>query len=456
MVKKIKNFLDQALLWLVKHNWRVIAAVALFLGIFEILEILLKGDPLGDPFHLLELIVYLFILALVGVLIKYLTEANTVQNHTLEILSYKHNISLELTEIDDWNALITKLVKLPGKIASIEVSQLQVTNPINGKLERVIDWKDADIESPTFQYDCEKCLKDHASTDSLFSPCCFSDVATIIETAQSLEFCLPITYADRLSALIQFRLKPDSNLSVEQKEIFESIRPEIALALKASQEQKKLAEMQLAETALSERHFISTYLHDNLSQNLAYLCLKLNQFATRDEQFSENEWTELQRMKDAANLSYETVRSMIETTHPVTTPHFVNLIRAYAKKVSQRANIEISVDKSGQEIPTLPEVQQAIFYVFQEVLSNVEKHARAEKVNVLVDWGQDNLTVTVSDDGIGFDPQDVDHTKHFGLEIMQERIDKVNGQIGIRSSPGSGTEIKILIPIGSSRKEGNK
>ena len=453
MSNRNEGWINKFLNRFAKRHWRVLAGGALFILFLEIFEILHKHEPLTDPFHLTELALYLFFLALVGVLFNTLVKVNAAQNRTMELLHYKHGTSLELTETDDWDTLSTKLAELPGKFVSIEASRLRVLNPISGKLEEAACWNEEGLESTLFRNNCQECLQTHANTEVVFSPCVSPEALATAAGSQSMEYCLPITYANSLLALIQFKLKPGVELTKEHEEIFESIRPEIALALRASKEQERLAELRLAEAALAERHSISTYLHDNLSQNLAYLCLKLDQFTAGEEHFSEDEWNELQHMKDTANLSYDIVRGMIETIHPTTTPLLVNLIVAYSKKVSQRANIEVNVKKEGKSLPLPPEVQQMIFYVFQEALSNVEKHAEAGKTDVLIDWGQESLTVTVSDNGIGFDPEQVDRNKHFGLEIMQERIEKVNGRIDFQSSENSGTKITIFVPVAAIKKE---
>ncbi len=93
--------------------------------------------------------------------------------------------------------------------------------------------------------------------------------------------------------------------------------------------------------------------------------------------------------------------------------------------------------------------------MFQEALRNVEKHARAKKVKILVIWDECSLTLTISDNGIGFNPQNIDRTKHFGMGIMQERIEKINGRIDIQSSASSGTEITLFSPIMPLEKEGS-
>ena len=447
MIKKIDLLLEKMLDWLAKRNWHVISGIAIFLALFELFELVHKNEPLTDPFHSIELFIYIIILALVGIMINFLREANDAQNRMMEILNYKHNISMELTKLEDWEELTSELARLPSTIVAVDVSQLYVHNPISDEWEAVSCWKAEGVETINFLSDCQKCLKERNKSETLFSPClCDSTVSDVAD--QPREYCLPLNYADSPLALIQFKLKEGSSLTNLQAEIFESIRYEMALALKASQEQQMLSEMQLTRVALAERHSLSTYLHDNLSQNLAYLCLKLDQFIAGDELVSTlDAQTELKRMKEAANQSYDIVRGTIESIHPETTPHFVNLIRSFAKKVSQRSGIAISIDITGKDVPLDPQVQQTIFYVFQEVLSNAEKHAQAEEVKILIDWGKDQLAVTVSDNGIGFNPKNVDRSKHFGMNIMQERIGRIKSRIDIRSSYDTGTEVTLYVPI---------
>jgi two-component system sensor histidine kinase UhpB len=85
--------------------------------------------------------------------------------------------------------------------------------------------------------------------------------------------------------------------------------------------------------------------------------------------------------------------------------------------------------------------------VFQEALSNVEKHAQATSVDVVLNWDKDNLKINVADNGTGFNIFQVSRDKHFGLQIMQERISAAGGIIEFNSSETSGTSIEINAPI---------
>jgi len=428
--------------WLLRYNWKIVSGAVVFLTVFEFGELLYKNEPLTDLFHWVELSIYIIILALVGVLVNFLVKANNARDHTMEILKHKYNVSTELTKLEDWDALLGELVKLPSRIAAIEASQLQVYNSISGNLEVVKAWSEAKGKAYCFHGECEHHLKASANGNSLFEL-----YTSDSDMGKVREYCLPIYYGDSILAILQLKLVDGEDLSLNQKEIFESVSPEIGLALKASREQKLLSDIRVTEIALAERHSLSSYLHDHLSQNLAFLCLKLEQLTTEDKTPDIDGWQpEFLHMKEAANQSYDIVRGKIEIIHPQTTPRLINLLGEYAKKVSERSQIKVSVEKRGNSLPITDDIQRAVFYVFQEAMTNVEKHAKAKNVNVLVHWGENDLTLAVKDDGVGFTPKSINPIKHLGLEIMQERINKVNGRIDIQSSVNTGTEVSIFVP----------
>jgi two-component system sensor histidine kinase DegS len=122
------------------------------------------------------------------------------------------------------------------------------------------------------------------------------------------------------------------------------------------------------------------------------------------------------------------------------------LLLDHTHKISQRGNIDIQFKTSGLPLPISPEAQRAIFYAFQDVLSNIEKHAHAHKVHVSMEWESLQLKITVSDNGRGFDPRSVVARKHFGLQIIQERNHPVRGRIDLTSNENSGTRLVISVP----------
>jgi two-component system nitrate/nitrite sensor histidine kinase NarX len=263
-----------------------------------------------------------------------------------------------------------------------------------------------------------------------------------------VEYCLPIRQAENLLAFIRFRLVPGQELSPEDVEIYKSVGDEMALALKAGQARKTSFELHSSQVALAERRTVSHYLHDNLAQNLGYLRLKLDQLLMEQDQLSMDQvMADLARMRDAAKESYDVVRGTLETIHPRTLPHLMNLLQEHATRVSERAHFRVNFEVRGRPRPLKDDVQSAIFYVCHEALSNVEKHSKADCVDIIAEWRNDNFELTISDNGVGFNPQVGNRSPHFGLEIMNERINNINGQISFKTSKNAGTSIVIFVPI---------
>jgi NarL family two-component system sensor histidine kinase LiaS len=228
------------------------------------------------------------------------------------------------------------------------------------------------------------------------------------------------------------------------------------VALKNGQDRKIFYDMMASETALAERRTVSQYLHDHLGQNLGYLHIKLDQLITQRQQLSlEKVVQDLEMMRSAANDSYKIMRGILETLHPETSQALTNLLLEHAKKISSRANFELDFQTEGKPYPLPQEVQSAIFFAFEELLSNIEKHAKADKIVVQAEWGQEDFSLTIHDNGIGFAPEAVDADQHFGLEILNERMVGINGNIKFTTVENSGTTVKIEVPNHSQGRMGN-
>jgi signal transduction histidine kinase len=261
-------------------------------------------------------------------------------------------------------------------------------------------------------------------------------------------YSLALLHRDFPSAVLKFRLNAGATLSEDEKEVFENIGDEIVAVLQSSQDRKRLVEMQSAQAAMAERRLVSSFVHDQLGQNLGYIHLKLDQLTSQSSlKALKHVRAELERLRDVANESYEIVRDILKKMQPETIPHLTNLLHEHAKTVSRRANFDLEFKTLGKPVYLPAPVQQMIFFGFREILSNVEKHAGATKVQILVTWSEQYLDISVADNGQGFEPGSIDTSEHFGLEIMRERIASINGHLSINSAAHSGTVISISVPL---------
>jgi signal transduction histidine kinase len=337
--------------------------------------------------------------------------ANRSQQSTLKILGYKHKFSLELMPYQNWDSLVNFLAKCLAEMIDAKEVYLSLLDPLSQTFEIIAEWKDSDNS----------------------------------EDSNPEIHNFPILYKSNPYARIRFLLKPGHVLNEEKTQMLENVSAEVIAALMAGQDRKKLSELEFTKATLAERQAMSHYLHDNLGQNIGYLRMKLDQFINQPNSVlgNENFKNDLIGMKDIADQSYRLVRNKLEDSIPDSTPLLANYLQEHARKVSHRSKIEVNFTSQGISRPVSVELQRAVFYVFQEALSNVEKHAEASRVDIGLDWGNESLNITIKDNGKGFNINNVLGDKHFGLEIMRERMAAIGGTVEICSAENSGTSLKI-------------
>ena len=111
-----------------------------------------------------------------------------------------------------------------------------------------------------------------------------------------------------------------------------------------------------------------------------------------------------------------------------------------------QAGIHITFTHETVPARVQPELTLCLFRVAQEALQNALKHSRARTVSMHLLGGPTALTLTIVDDGIGFDV-DAAWGVGLGLVSMRERLDAINGTFEIRSEPGAGTSLEIRVPV---------
>lgn len=444
--KKISLYVKPFAEKLEKWRWLILTLISFSLLWVEIQEFLVLR-VLNQAFHYFEVFQYAVLLISTGLLIELFARSNRAHKQALKILEYKHRLSLEFTSNDDWESLLRKLTELPTLIADVEETYLLVNNPAAGRFETVGHWVLEKRLPHAKKWDpavlCKNCMDEIASNKPSFHLCQNEDDASACHI-----YSLGIPNQNFPTTILKFKLEANQKLLPDEEEIFKNIGDEITVALQASQDRKRLSEMQSAEVAMAERRIVSSYVHDQLGQNLGYLHLKLDQLGNNESAMNLKEIKkELKHLQEVANESYEIVRDILKKFQPETIPHLTNLLREHARTVSRRAKFGLNFKAMGEPVHMATNTQQLIFFAFREILSNVEKHANATHVDVLVIWNNGFLEISVADNGKGFDADLVQHNEHFGLDIMQERIASVRGKLNINSSTESGTVVSVSIPV---------
>jgi len=206
---------------------------------------------------------------------------------------------------------------------------------------------------------------------------------------------------------------------------------------------------QLLTAQETDRRRISRDLHDDINQHLAMLQMDLRRMQKDPSNDPQPLRDGIRRVADDLAAISGDVRQMAYRFHPSILDD-LGLVKAVARlveEISERTGIPISfVHKDPAGI--LPsEVTICIYRVIQECLSNI-RHAKASQVEVELIGESDGVSLSVRDNGVGFDSSQRAHRNgHLGLLSMKERVRLVRGTFNVESTPLKGTEIRVNIPL---------
>jgi len=215
-------------------------------------------------------------------------------------------------------------------------------------------------------------------------------------------------------------------------------------------EQKIVEQIQkeaiLTRTIQTIQTDIARDLHDTLGQNISFLRMSLEGLSYTKKNDQTGSHVPIQTMIKAANESYDLIRSMLDILQSGYSADPLSLFTRYASQVAERSLIQIDMKNHGPSHQLSPHQVRQLFFIFRETLSNIEKHANASKVSGEFFWGKHTLTLMVSDNGHGFDPDAIQTSDHYGLRFMRERANQVEGTLVVRACPGEGTTITVAVP----------
>ncbi len=196
------------------------------------------------------------------------------------------------------------------------------------------------------------------------------------------------------------------------------------------------------------RREFARMLHDGIVQDLAYLNLKLELLVRQLESEKPDLAPSAEQIKGQVNQSINSLRSTItdlrRRQHPA--PGITAQLRDIATHIPDY--IPNSIINDGQGMELAPEIERAVIGIVREAIQNIRKHAIASDVRVEVKLEDDELLVTVADDGVGFEPGPrALREGHFGMEQMRELAEDMGGSLLVESVPGSGTRVHARIPL---------
>ena len=200
--------------------------------------------------------------------------------------------------------------------------------------------------------------------------------------------------------------------------------------------------------AVEERNRLAREIHDTLAQGLTATALQLESADALLDAGSEKAHEQLRRALSLTRSNLEEARRSVLDLRaaPLEGRPLSEALKALLERWEAETGVATRYRTVNGSRPLPPRVEAALYRICQEALTNVARHAEAERVRVELVATPEWVRLFVEDDGRGFDASDVPEDRH-GLLGMRERTQILGGALDIRSSPGAGTRIEATVPL---------
>jgi signal transduction histidine kinase len=202
----------------------------------------------------------------------------------------------------------------------------------------------------------------------------------------------------------------------------------------------------LVEAQEEERRSISRELHDEVGQSLGALLVEighLGKLISPDDRVTQ---AQIAQIKSVAETAVKSIRDIALLLRPPMLDDLglVPALEWQAREISRRSDMEAEVQSQNVSENLGDETKVTVYRLVQEALNNAATHAAAKNAKVTIAQNSDQITVEITDDGHGFDPE---RQRGMGILGMEERVRRLGGTLAIDSAPGKGAKVKAELPL---------
>lgn len=234
----------------------------------------------------------------------------------------------------------------------------------------------------------------------------------------------------------------------------EKRRPEAVIGILKDITDDKLAQEQLIATILetedNERQRIAKELHDGLGQILTSISLNLMAVRKNMTALDSKNQGRVQTAFESINQAITDTRNISHNLMPGSVEDFgyVSAVESMVGAINAASDLQISFYHNLGKKRLQPAMEVVLFRISQEAINNILRHAQAKEVSLQLMRYEEDIILTVEDDGRGFDTDILsNNTGHFGLTSMENRATAAGGTLAVESQPGKGTLITVELPI---------
>jgi PAS domain S-box-containing protein len=256
---------------------------------------------------------------------------------------------------------------------------------------------------------------------------------------------IPLTSRGQLNGLLSFGFIEERDFHPEELEIGRALATQASLAIHLT----RLANSSRQSAVLEERNRLAGEIHDSLAQSFAGISLQL--FAAQEaiKTKRSDSLNFVERANDIARFGLAEARCSTLSLLPniIGQSGLIEALQMLVDRSNIPGRLCCTFHSNGARDESLPQaVQQELLRIAQEAISNALRHAKPTVISVSLRSSSPNLVLEVRDNGSGIGNDRLKTEEGFGFTNMRERAKKLNGTLEIRTAPGRGTSIVVLLP----------
>lgn len=251
-----------------------------------------------------------------------------------------------------------------------------------------------------------------------------------------------------LIGLLGMATQTEDSFSQAEVDLLQAIGDQLAIAVVNARLYRRSREAAILE----ERNRMAREIHDTLAQSFMGILLQLQAAERLSVKRPEKASQSLQEAQELAREGLQEARRSVLNLRPTILENLTldRAIAQHLQRFEKQSALQTDFILEGYPSPLQPIVEQNLYRITQEALTNVKRHAQAQSVMIHLAFDAESVTLTISDDGVGLNGQSHqanDKTKGgFGLLGIQERVNLMSGNVTFETIKPSGTQIKVVIP----------
>lgn len=253
---------------------------------------------------------------------------------------------------------------------------------------------------------------------------------------------IPIRDLDQHQGALLLEMRQDQPLKDWQKALLQTLADNIGQAIGSHRRLTESRRLVLYD----ERAVIARELHDSLAQSLSYLKIQVSLLQKRMQQNDPPEVIQpvLQELREGLNNAYRQLRELLTTFRiRMDERGLETALRETLEDFSQRCDIAVTLDyQLGSTLALTPNQEIHVLQIVREALSNIMRHSQADQAEILITSERGQVDVVVRDDGIGLS-EIQSRPNHYGMAIIQERAERLGGELEVTSNRPRGTLIRL-------------